>query len=485
MRGVSYLQDLLTSLFERGEQVEHVNDSRSLVEICEALLSERGEVSGHLLASAALDRFESLDEQGRQQFFEFLSDRLDVDPKAVAAAASLYAQDASGAHYRDLMASADPKRQKLLRRLNSAPGATARLVAMREHLLATLPSNAGFVRTDMDFEHLFASWFNRGFLVMRPIDWQSPASLLEKIIAYEAVHEIDDWDDLRRRLQPADRRCFAFFHPVMPDEPLIFVEVALTAGIPDSIGEVLADSRQPIDPVKADTAVFYSISNCQHGLKGVSFGNFLIKQVAQELAEECPQLKSFVTLSPAPGLMRWVGGVLAGRKPNDDGTDTLKPFNTEKAVVTDQAHAAPLAIADLSPTIDPAALEQLQAIASGADLPDDAAVQKDLLACVSQYYCQVRRKDSMPIDPVARFHLGNGASLDRILLAADESPKGRQQSAGVMVNYRYEIAEIENRHQKYVSSGEVHVSKAVRGLLDHAAKSARSRKAKLGSAGQS
>lgn len=479
VKGVSYLQDLLTSLFERNAQAEHVNDSRSLLEICEALLSERGEVSGHLLAGAALDRFESLDEQGQHSFFEYLSTQLDVDANAVVAAATLYESEASGENYRQLMVSADPKRQKLLRRLNSAPGATARLVAMRERLLDTLRDNGSFIRTDMDFQHLFASWFNRGFLVMRHIDWQSPANLLEKIIAYEAVHEIDDWDELRRRLQPADRRCFAFFHPVMPDEPLIFVEVALTAGVPDSIGEVLADNREPINPNKADTAIFYSISNCQRGLKGVSFGNFLIKQVAQELAEECPQLKSFVTLSPSPGLMRWVDGVLDGKTQKEAEAKPLKPFNTEKAVVTDQAHPAPVANEELSPTINAAALARLQAIASGATVPEDAGIRKDLLACVSQYYCQVRREDGMPIDPVARFHLGNGASLDRILLQADRSLKGLKQSATVMVNYRYEIAEIESRHQNYVSLGEVHVSKAVRGLLDHAAKVARNRKPRL------
>ena len=228
MKGVGYLQDLLTSIFERSGTTAHgPGDSRSMADLCQALLSERGEVSGHLLAGAALDRFDALDEAGQLAFFELLNDVYDLDAQTLVGAAEAYGRDPSLEHFSYLLKTAEPRRQELLRRLNSAPGATARLVKMRERLLTLLREHPGFGRTDLDMRHLFASWFNRGFLVMRHIDWQSPASLLEKIIAYEAVHAIDDWDDLRRRMQPPDRRCFAFFHPAMPDEPLIFVEVAL------------------------------------------------------------------------------------------------------------------------------------------------------------------------------------------------------------------------------------------------------------------
>src|SRR5690606_3014965 len=213
-----------------------------------------------------------LDAAGQRDFFLMLNDSFDVDPAAIASAAGEYARDRNARRYSELLRLAEPRRQELLRRLNRVSGATARLVKMRSDLLPLLGAEPALERTDRDFQHLFASWFNRGFLELRPIDWDAPARLLEKIIDYEAVHAIDDWDDLRRRMQPADRRCFAFFHPAMPDDPLIFVEVALTSEIPNSIQSVLAEDRQPIDPSAVNTAVFYPISNCQQGLRGVSFG---------------------------------------------------------------------------------------------------------------------------------------------------------------------------------------------------------------------
>ena len=208
--------------------------------------------------------------------------------------------------YRAYATASEPKRQELLRRLNQVPGGTQRLVSMRRDLLRMIREDAKLEPLDVDFQHLLASWFNRGFLVLRRINWSSPAEVLEKIIAYEAVHAIDSWDDLRLRLQPADRRCFGFFHPAMQDEPLIFVEVALTQGIPNSVQNLLADGRAPIEEEEADTTVLYSISNCQAGLAGISFGNSLIKQVAADLARDLSALDTFVTLSPIPGLTRWL-----------------------------------------------------------------------------------------------------------------------------------------------------------------------------------
>src|SRR5690606_25322117 len=346
-------------------------------DLCESLLSERGEVSGHLIAQAVLTRYEALEAPDRQKFFVMLNESFDVDPDVIAAAASEYARDRSARNYSRLLAAAEPRRQELLRRLNRVSGATARLVKMRADLLPLLSAEPELERTDRDFQHLFASWFNRGFLHLRPIDWDAPARLLEKIIDYEAVHAINDWDDLRRRMQPSDRRCFAFFHPAMPGDPLIFVEIALTSEIPGSIQAVLAEKREPIAQSAANTAVFYSISNCQHGLRVVSFGNVLIKQVATVLAEPLPQLHKFVTLSPVPGLMRWITG-----------------------------HPA---IEDESELGD--ALRIAAAYAAGAPPPGETeggmAAEDVMQMLAAAYLLEGKRGDGQPIDPVARFHLGN------------------------------------------------------------------------------
>ncbi len=303
------------------------------------------------------------------------------------------------------MAADEPPRQELIRRLNQVPGATKALVAMRADLLRLGQKDDALEALDLDFRHLFASWFNRGFLVLRPISWQSPAHILEKIIAYEAVHAIDSWDDLRLRLEPADRRCFAFFHPAMPDEPLIFVEVALTKGVPGSIQGLLAADRTTIEAQNADTAVFYSISNCQEGLAGISFGNSLIKQVAADMSLELPRLTTFVTLSPIPGLVRWLA---------KEGHDAS--------------------------SLDP----------------------NSLLALAAHYLTEAKRADGMPLDPVARFHLGNGALVHKIHAQADFSDKGRNQSAGAMVNYLYDLELVSQNHERFSASHEVAASPEIR-----------------------
>ncbi|MEZ5741270.1 MAG: malonyl-CoA decarboxylase [Burkholderiaceae bacterium] len=445
MSRVSYFQDLLNSVFERGiSAVMPTRDDRSMSDLCEALLSVRGEVSGQQLASNILDRFASADAAEQLAFFHLLNESFDVDAHGISKAAAAYAATPSEAHYDDLLKVAEPRRQELLRRLNSVPGATARLVKMREVLLGHLRENQSLRRTDLDFEHLFGSWFNRGFLVLRPIDWRSPANLLEKIIQYEAVHAINDWDDLRRRVQPGDRRCFAFFHPAMPDEPLIFVEVALTAGIPDSIHSVLTDDREPIGAHEASTAVFYSISNCQTGLRGVSFGNFLIKQVASDLAESLPQLKQFVTLSPVPGLMQWVTRSLDGAHEGGEQAALLR-----LAEISQAGAASPRA-------------------GEGSDI--SAAERTSLLAQVARYLVDEKRGDGLALDPVARFHLGNGAQLCQINWQADRSAKGYQQSATVMVNYLYELDKVEARHESYVSGAMISTSREIRSLADPARK---------------
>ncbi|MGN6551361.1 MAG: malonyl-CoA decarboxylase domain-containing protein, partial [Pararhizobium sp.] len=322
MSRTSFLQDLLATIFERSAPRPTGDDRRSMDELCEALISERGEASGTRIAATILDRYEAGDAEAKAEFFRLLTEEHDIDTDAIAEAAAAYKAKPDADVLARLLDEAEPPRQEILRRLNRMTGGTGRLVKMREDLLGLLKAHPSFRRTDLDFQHLFVSWFNRGFLVLRRIDWTTPANILEKIIAYEAVHAINDWDDLRRRLQPADRRCFAFFHPSMPDEPLIFVEVALTRDMPNSVQALLSEEREIIDDEHATTAVFYSISNCQRGLMGISFGNFLIKQVATDLSLSLPGLKTFVTLSPVPGFVTWLNEE-ASEGEEDDATSVV------------------------------------------------------------------------------------------------------------------------------------------------------------------
>ena len=302
---------------------------------------------------------------------------------------------------------------------------------MRADLLALMNQNPSLAIVDRDFLHLFGSWFNRGFLVLRRIDWSSPAALLEKIIRYEAVHEIGDWDELRRRIDPADRRCYAFFHPRLVDEPLIFVEVALTLTLPAAIAPLLAEKRAHLSPNKARAAAFYSISNCQQGLAGVNFGNFLIKQVVEEIRRELPAIETFITLSPVPGFRAWLE-------------------------TTEDPSIAPLKTAALS----------LAAEDDWRTAPEVAArLRAALELLAAHYFLKARRPDGRVIDPVARFHLGNGASLERIDWQGDLSPKGLAEFDGIMVNYLYDLDEIERNHEAFVNRGQIAASSAVKKLL--------------------
>ena len=317
---MTLLADMLTTLFERRAAPWRGGraDTRPLPELTADLIGARGEISGLTLARSILERYATLDDAGKRAFFEHLARDMGVDPARVRAALAAYEQGQTKATYRAFVEATEPPRQELIRRLNQVPGATHRLVEMRADLLRLGQGDDALQALDLDFRHLFTSWFNRGFLVLRPISWESPAHILDKIIAYEAVHAIGSWDDLRRRVEPSDRRCFAFFHPAMPDEPLIFVEVALTRGVPGSIQSLLVEDREELPEERADTAVFYSISNCQAGLASISFGNSLIKQVAADLSLQLPGLKTVVTLSPLPGVARWLEGEGHALAPGDD-----------------------------------------------------------------------------------------------------------------------------------------------------------------------
>ncbi len=435
------LNDILNSVLERGARLMDWRGSDratpgSLAALCADLLSSKGEATGVAIAARILAGYDRLSVEDRANFFRTLAEDYDLDPKAVCEAADRYAAERTPAALEDLTVAAEPRRQELFRRLNLAPGGTGRLVRMREGLLKLLREEPGFARIDGDFRHLLASWFNRGFLVMRPVDWTSPAALLEKIIAYEAVHEIDSWDELRRRVEPRDRRCFAFFHPSMPDEPLVFVEVALTRAVPGSIQAVLAPEREQVAPDQATTAVFYSISNCQTGLRGVSFGAFLIKQVAEDLARDLPKLETFVTLSPAPGFSRW----LTAEGKHDPDCPAGR------------------------------AIGLIEADAWRADPKREAELKALVLPLAGQYFLDARRGDGRPVDPVARFHLGNGAELLDIHWQGDTSEKGLAQSVGIMVNYLYDLDHIEERHEAYATEGKVAAARKVRNLAAAARK---------------
>jgi malonyl-CoA decarboxylase len=329
----------------------------------------------------------------------------------------------------------EPRRLELFRRLNLAPGGTAALVRMRAQLIEAMDHRDDLAAIDDDFLHLFSSWFNRGFLVLRTIDWSTPANLLEKIIRYEAVHAIRDWNDLRARIDSPDRRCYAFFHPALIDEPLIFVEVALTRGIPAGIDPILSPDRERIDPERATTAAFYSISNCQRGLAGVSFGHFLIKQVVEEVGRQIPRLSTFVTLSPAPNFAEWLRRERA----------------TEASVVLSEE--------------DRAALETLDRADWWRDEAAAETVREPLLRAAAWYYLRARTPRGTPLDSVARFHLGNGARLERLNFAADTSERALRQSHGLMVNYLYDLEHIERNHEAYAQQHAVVAASAVTRLV--------------------
>lgn len=433
----AFLSDLLATISERGRTLlrrkpsHDGEDAAGLIELCEALLSGRGEASGTAMAREVLDRYHDLDAAGRLAFFQALVRDFGPDREKLAKAIQTWQAQPGDGNGTLLHFASEPRRQELIRRLNRAPRGTSELVAMRADLLTLMDGRQDLAALDRDVVHLLGSWFNRGFLVLRRIDWSTPANILEQIIRYEAVHEISDWDDLRRRIDPVDRRCYAFFHPALADEPLIFVEVALTETIPGAIAPLLAVDRQPVPAERARTAVFYSISNTQRGLGGISFGSFLIKQVVEELRRELPKLDTFVTLSPVPNFTQW-----------------LK-----------QAEDVPVA-------------EEDRALLKHLDEPNwfeneetEAGLRALLEPLAAHFFLKARNPKGRLYDSVARFHLGNGARLERINWLGDLSPKGLRESAGIMVNYLYRLDDIEKNHEAYANEGEVVASSAVKKLL--------------------
>ncbi|MGE4480208.1 malonyl-CoA decarboxylase [Acidocella sp.] len=465
-RGRNWLERLWSSIAERGRgfapiPASDVTGLERARQLTRSLLSERGEASGAAVSRELLLALKALTPEERRDYYLFLAEDFNPDEDGLAAAARDYLAARGPETAAALARASEPPRQEVLRRINMAQGGTALLVALRRELNGLLKADPVLKLLDADMRHLFASWFNRGFLELRRIDWQTSAAILEKLIAYEAVHEIQGWDDLRRRLA-ADRRCFAFFHPALPDEPLIFVEVALVSGLAGSVQNLLErdtdEASQIAHASKADSAIFYSISNCQDGLRGISFGNFLIKQVVEELRAELPGLKRFATLSPVPGLRSWLTARLAAKDLPDPLLSTA-----ERAALLEAAGLPPEpegGVAEIETAL--AALLSVESWTKMAKLRE--ALRPALLRLAAIYLTQSTRL-KFRIDPVARFHLGNGARLERINWMANANKAGIGESYGIMVNYLYDPALIEANHEIFTRDREAVRADAVEALL--------------------
>ena len=437
-----WLGRVIDSVADRGRELLRLGANNkaagNIEKLCFALLSEKGEASGTALAREVVTHYQGMNHEERLAFFEMLHQRFGPDEDAIIHAADEFRDSRELDSYLTLRRAIRPLRYRLFRLINIAPNGTEAIVAMRVDLLKALEKLPHLRAVDADMRRVFMSWFNRGFLQLQRIDWGTSAAVLEKLISYESVHEVQSWAGLRRRLA-ADRRCFAFFHPALPEEPLIFVQAALVNGMSDTIAPLLDENTPLLDPAAADNVIFYSINNCLEGLKGISFGNFLIKQVATELAREFPAIKLFSTLSPMPSFthaMRDSEVFSEARLTSILGDDAEKICNAagENSVV--KAVSEVLA--------DPI---RYKAIITGP------------LIRLGLAYLVCAKQDDKPYDPVAYFHLSNGARLEKINAFANTSPRGLQESVGLMVNYRYIPEDFESNHEKFIHRQEISLSK--------------------------
>jgi len=433
------MRRLLQKLSNLGlETIERFSGKSSLSfqdhirELCNTLLGLKGEASSVAIAEEILEAYRGASHDNKKLFFHFLYNELGVQHAKVDAGIAHYQQAKTQEAALLLAQACEAPRLELLRTLNIAPGGTLALIDMREEMQQLGVDDAALSALDKELLGLFQSWFNRGFLELRRIDWKTPALILEKLIQYESVHEIKGWPDLRRRLE-RDRGCFGFFHPAIPDVPLIFVEAALTHGISTNVSSLLLQEAPQGEQVPPDTAVFYSINNCLQGLRGVSFGNFLIKQVIEHLSAEAPSIHTYVTLSPVPGFMRWL-----------QKADKLAEL------------ASPDDLAALKCLLD----NQLKSEELQVHL-----ILQQLLPRLCAHYLVNEKSRGKPLDPVARFHIGNGARLEQINWMADVSPNGLRQAAGLMVNYVYDRKQLARNHEAYEQRNEVAHSAGIRRLL--------------------
>lgn len=414
---MSLFQNILSSLVKGTRRLNRLGSKsfgklhNDINKAVDSVMSTSGEVSSLVYAEHLLNLIEAQDDNNLNKFLKNLLSNYDIDTKKLAQDVKNYSSEKNEENLIKINHSSEPKWVELFRRLNATTNGTYRLVKLRERI--QLLNNPELKIFDSGLLNLFRYWFNPSFLVLEKIDWETPANILEKIIEYEAVHEINSWDDLRARLAPTDRQCFAFFHPLIPDDPLIFVEVALCVGIPKSIQKIIKIDRDEIDIEEANTAIFYSISNCHNGLLGISFGNFLIKKVAKNLKRELPDLNQFLTLSPIPGLMKWM--------------EEYAPITFERCT-------------------------------------DKNCSDEELMKKTIKYLTESDRDDGLPNDPVGRFHIGNGASLERINLNADLSEKGLSQSYGIMANYLYDLDVVEENHELFFKNKIVQTSNEIKTL---------------------
>ena len=414
---MSLFQNILSSVMKGTRRLNRLRSKsfgklhKNINKAVDSVMSTTGEVSSLVYSEHLLNLIEKLDDKSLYKFLNHLLSNYDIDTKKLIKDVKNYSSEKNDKNLQKIRISSEPQWIELFRRLNSTSNGTYRLVKLREKIRAM--NNPELKAFDSGLLKLFKYWFNPSFLVLEKIDWETPANILEKIIEYEAVHQINSWDDLRARLAPADRQCFAFFHPLIPNDPLIFVEVALTTGLPESIQNIIKLEREEIDIEDANTAIFYSISNCHNGLLGISFGNFLIKKVASNLKRELPDLNQFMTLSPLPGFMKWM--------------EEYSPISFERC--------------------------------SEKNCGDE-----ELMKNAVKYLTKSERNDGMPNDPVSRFHIGNGASLEKINLNADTSEKGMMQSFGVMANYLYDLKVVEENHENFFKSKAVPVSNKIDSL---------------------
>ena len=411
---MNFFQNMISSIMKNGLSLTGFRSHnfgelhKDINKAADSVMSSSGEVSSIVFAEHLLHLINDQTDEELLVFLNYLLTEYDIDTESLLENVQAYQSERNQDNLTLISSSSEPKWIELFRRLNAAPAGTHKLIKLREKIKYLLAEgNLELESLDKGLLRLFKYWFNPSFLVLEKIDWSTPANVLEKIIEYEAVHEINSWDDLRARLAPSDRQCFAFFHPLIPEDPLIFVEVALTNKIPETIAEVIRIERDEIENDQINTAVFYSISNCQNGLSGISFGNFLIKKVAHKLKREIDGLDNFLTLSPLPGLMRWL--------------ENNAPLAYERC--------------------------------KNKTIEDNDLIQKTI-----KYLTESNRNDGLPNDPVARFHLGNGAILKQININGDLSNKGLDQSNGVMVNYLYDLDTVERNHELFVQTKEVLLS---------------------------
>ncbi len=414
---MSLFQNILSSVMKGTRRLNRLRSKsfgklhNDINKAVDSVMSTSGEVSSLVYAEHLLNLIEDQDDNGLKKFLKELLKNYDINTKTLLKDVKNYSSNKNSENFEKVRASSEPEWIELFRRLNSTSNGTYRLVKLRERIRSL--NDEDLKTFDLRLLKLFKYWFNPSFLVLEKIDWETPANILEKIIEYEAVHEINSWDDLRARLAPIDRQCFAFFHPLIPNDPLIFVEVALTTGIPKSIQKIINLDRQEIEIEDANTAIFYSISNCHNGLLGISFGNFLIKKVAKNLKRELPDLNQFLTLSPIPGLMKWM--------------EEYAPITFERCT-------------------------------------DKNCSDEELMKKTIKYLTESDRDDGLPNDPVGRFHIGNGASLERINLNADLSEKGLSQSYGIMANYLYDLDVVEENHELFFKNKIVQTSNEIKTL---------------------